>query len=95
MAPQETHEPADFEIRASRGILAQLVSGLNGCSEKVRLRIVANKIEQSLCEFFAQKSVLRYATLATQLDTSSMTPLPALVALRTTEPSYGTSTRAG
>lgn len=36
-----------------------------------------------------EQSILRYATMATQLDASSMTPLPALVALRTTEPTYG------
>lgn len=33
--------------------------------------------------------------MATQLDTASMTPLPALVALRTMEPTYGMSMNYG
>lgn len=36
------------------------------------------------------QSLISYSELATKLDASSMAPLPAIVALRTTEPSYGT-----
>jgi hypothetical protein len=39
------------------------------------------------------QSLMDYAALATQLDTSSMQPLPAILALRTTEPSYGRQAR--
>lgn len=36
MTPRERQEPADFEVRTTRSILAQLVSDANAYSEEVR-----------------------------------------------------------
>lgn len=86
MTSRESQEPADFEVRTARVILAQLVSNLNDYSEQVcgALWLLLTQADLEL-----PQSVLQYAGLATQLDTASMTPLPALVALRTTGSSHG------
>jgi hypothetical protein len=86
MTSRESQEPADFEVRTARGILAQLVSNLSDYSEQV-CGVLWLLLSQADLEM--PQSILQYAGLATQLDTASMTPLPALVALRTTGSSHG------